>query len=66
MKEYDFRIQWNTGDMYWDNEPEVEEFSGSIDELIDKLGDYTLPCTPEEFKERLLIGEEIYDDGEET
>lgn len=30
-------IQWNTGDMYWDNIPEEEEFEGTFDQLCEHL-----------------------------
>jgi len=34
---YDFIIEWNTGDPWWDNPPDEEEFCGTIEELEDYL-----------------------------
>lgn len=37
MKSYKFEIWWNTGDWYWDNEPDIEFFNGTIDQLNDYI-----------------------------
>lgn len=33
MKTYKFYIEWNTGDMYWDNIPIVDEFEGTANQF---------------------------------
>ena len=61
-KYYKFYLEWNTGDMYWDNTPDDETFYGTIDELKEHLD-----CEiPSDFEEQLLTGDKIYDDGGET
>lgn len=36
-KSYKFEIWWNTGDWYWDNEPDEEYFTGTIEQLNDYI-----------------------------
>lgn len=33
MKSYKFEILWNTGDYHWDNDPDEEYFTGTIEQL---------------------------------
>ena len=39
MKPYKFEIWWNTGDWHWDNEPDIEFFDGTVDQLNDYIND---------------------------
>lgn len=36
-KSYEFEIWWNTGDYYWDNDPDEEYFTGTIEQLNDYI-----------------------------
>ena len=36
-KSYEFEIWWNTGDCYWDNDPDEEYFTGTIEQLNDYI-----------------------------
>lgn len=64
-KYYKFNIEWNTGDMYWDNIPDSEYFYGTIEELVDYL-ENSDGGIPDEFEKSVLSGDTIYDSGEET
>lgn len=64
-KYYEFYIEWNTGDMYWDDEPDSEYFYGTVEELMDYLKNSD-GGIPDGFEKNILSGDEIYDSGEET
>lgn len=36
-KSYEFEIWWNTGDCYWDNDPDEEFFTGTVEQLNDYI-----------------------------
>lgn len=36
-KSYEFEIWWNTGDYYWDNVPDEEYFTGTVEQLNDYI-----------------------------
>lgn len=66
MKTYKFYIEWNTGDMYWDNFPIPDGFEGTVDGLNDYLNtktegvDEKAELTEEDIQ-KMLGGEVIYD-----
>jgi hypothetical protein len=64
-KYYKFNIEWNTGDIYWDNIPDSEYFYGTIEELVDYLENSDGEI-PDEFEKSVLSGDTIYDSEEET
>lgn len=63
---YKFYIEWNTGDMHWDNFPIVDGFEGIVDGLNDYLNgkidydDEKAELTDEDVA-KMLNGETIYD-----
>lgn len=63
---YKFYIEFNTGDMYWDNFPIVNEFEGTVEGLNDYLNgkiegvDEKASLTDEDVT-KMLNGETIYD-----
>ena len=65
-KVYKFYIEFNTGDMYWDNIPIVDEFEGTVEGLNDYLNgkvegvDEKAELTDEDVT-KMLNGETIYD-----
>ena len=64
---YKFEIQWNTGDEYWDNFPDYDEFEGTIEGLNDYLNsqlDEEDPpaCFDKEEWRELMNGETVYDE----
>ena len=66
MKTYKFYIEWNTGDMYWDNFPIPDGFEGTVDGLNDYLNTKTEGVDEkaeltEEDLQKMLGGEVIYD-----
>ena len=68
---YHFNIEWNTGDMYWDNYPIYDEFEGTLDELNkylnSKLHEEDVPANlTEDDLTKMLAGEEIYDETGEV
>ena len=68
---YKFYIEWNTGDMYWDNIPIADEFEGTVDGLNDYLNgkvegvDEKAELTDEDVT-KMLNGETIYDPTSES
>ena len=65
-KVYNFYIEWNTGDMYWDNIPDVDGFEGTVEGLNDYLngkieGDDEKASLTDEDVTKMLNGETIYD-----
>ena len=66
MKTYKFYIEWNTGDMCWDNFPIVDGFEGTVEGLNEYLNgkiegvDKTAELTEEDVQ-KMLSGEVIYD-----
>lgn len=66
MKTYKFYIEWNTGDMYWDNFPIVDGFEGTVAGLNAYLNE-KFEGNNEEAKltnedvTRMLNGETVYD-----
>lgn len=68
---YHFNIEWNTGDMYWDNYPIYDEFEGTLDELNkylnSKLHEEDVPANlTEDDLTKMLAGEEVYDETGEV
>lgn len=68
---YHFDIEWNTGDMYWDNFPIYDEFDGTLEELNKYLNsklhkeDVPANLTEDDLKE-MLAGETVYDETGEV
>lgn len=66
MKTYKFYIEWNTGDMYWDNIPIVDGFEGTVEGLNDYLNTKTERVDEkaeltEKDLQKMLGGAVIYD-----
>lgn len=64
---YKFEIQWNTGDEYWDNFPDYDEYEGTIEGLNDylnsQLSEEDPPaCFDKEAWRALMNGETVYDE----
>ena len=69
-KVYKFYIEWNTGDMYWDNFPDIDDFEGTVEGLNDYLngkieGDDEKAELTDEDVTKMLNGETIYDPTDE-
>ena len=70
-KTYHFDIEWNTGDMYWDNYPIYDDFDGTLEELNkylnSKLHEEDVPANlTEDDLQKMLAGKEVYDDTGEV
>lgn len=64
---YQFEIEWNTGDEYWDNFPDYDEFEGTIEGLNDYLNSQLDEEDPpanfdEETLKTLMNGKTVYDE----
>jgi hypothetical protein len=63
---YKFYIEWNTGDMYWDNFPDIDGFEGTVEGLNEHLNsrayydDEKASLTDEDVT-NMLNGETVYD-----
>lgn len=63
-EKYNFYLQWNMGDMYWDDFPKDEEFTGTFDELQNYLNEnYSYGVEmPKGWQEQLLNSEAVLDE----
>ena len=64
---YKFDIEWNTGDEYWDNFPDYDEFEGTIEGLNEYLNSQLSEEDPpanfdKEALRSLLDGKTVYDE----
>ena len=60
-EKHQYFLEWNTGDYYWDNPPDEEDFEGTLDELYEHIGNNR----ESDFEEKLAKGETVYDENEE-
>ena len=52
-KSYEFEIWWNTGDYHWDNDPDEEYFTGTIEQLNDYINSKIKNRSPYSWAEEL-------------